>query len=216
MTSWPLRSLRSVLVGAAAALAITGLSVVLFLNPIWVGFEQGRSGAATLTGYSPDQLKVVTGEVLGDLVFGPPDFDQAVNGVPVFDLRERAHMVDVRGVFAGFGILVAIGTAIVVAAGLAARGAAWFRSAVGRGALVLAGTIVVAGVVAAVAFDQAFEVFHQLFFPGGSYNFDPTSERLVQLFPIPFWEETSLVLGVVILVFSGVVARWGLRRRPAP
>jgi integral membrane protein (TIGR01906 family) len=215
MTASPIRVLGSLLVGGATILAITGASVVLFLNPIWVGFEQDRSGAAALTGYTPAQLHGVTGGVLSDLVFGPPRFDQAVDGTPVFDDRERAHMVDVRGVFTGFGVLVAGAVVVIVAAGLASRSGSWFRAAAGRGALVLAGAVVIGGVVALVAFDQAFEVFHQLFFPGGSYDFDPATERLVQLFPIQFWVETSLAVGIVILVLCGIVGRWGWRLRPA-
>jgi integral membrane protein (TIGR01906 family) len=217
MTSSPIRALGSLLVGGATILAITGASVVLFLNPIWVGLEQDRSGAAALTGYTPAQLHAVTGGVLSDLVFGPPRFDQAVDGTPVFDDRERAHMVDVRGVFSGFGILVAgavvVAGVVAVAAGAASRRESWFSAAAGRGALALAGTVVLGGVVSLVAFDQAFEVFHQLFFPGGSYDFDPATKRLVQLFPIQFWTETSLAVGIVILVLCGIVARWGWRAR---
>ena len=215
MTASPIHALGSLLVGGATILAIAGASVVLFLNPIWVGFEQDRSGAAALTGYTPDQLHAVTGGVLSDLVFGPPRFDQAVAGTPVFDERERAHMVDVRGVFSGFGALVAGGIVVLVATGLVSRAGSWFRVAAGRGALVLAGAVVVGGVVSLFAFDQAFEVFHQLFFPGGSYTFDPATDRLVQLFPIQFWEETSLAVGIVILVACALVAGWGWRARSA-
>ena len=49
------------------------------------------------------------------------------------------------------------------------------------------------GVVALVAFDTLFEVFHEIFFPAGSYLFDPATERLVQLFPFEFWQETAIV-----------------------
>ena len=57
-----------------------------------------------------------------------------------------------------------------------------------------------------VAFDTLFEVFHQLFFAGGSYTFDPATERLVQLFPFAFWQESAVALGVVAIVVAIVVA----------
>jgi integral membrane protein (TIGR01906 family) len=66
--------------------------------------------------------------------------------------------------------------------------------------------IVIAGIIATFAFDAAFELFHRLFFPGGSYTFDPRTDRLVQLFPFDFWSETTIVLGVVIVVLAAVVA----------
>jgi uncharacterized membrane protein len=82
---------------------------------------------------------------------------------------------------------------------------AW--SAIGTAMKVLVGGIVVGAVVATVAFDAAFEVFHRLFFPGGSYTFDPRTDRLVQLFPFDFWSETTIVLGGVIVVLA-IAAMW--------
>jgi integral membrane protein (TIGR01906 family) len=206
----------SILVAVATMLVITGIAVGLFLNPWWVAFEQGRTGAADLTGYTPAQVREVTDSILHDLVIGPPDFAQTVAGQPVFDGRERAHMEDVRGVFLAFGGLVLLAALLLLNARLASRGRTWFRRAMGWGASVLGVAVVAGGIVAALSFDQAFEVFHELFFPGGSYTFDPTTERLVQLFPIAFWEETAIAVGVVILVLSSLVAWWGLVRRPAP
>ncbi len=212
----PARAVLSFLVAVATMLVITGIAVGLFVNPWWVSFEQGRTGAAELTGYTPAQVREATDSILHDLVIGPPDFAQIVAGRPVFDERERAHMRDVRGVFLAFGGLVLLGALLLVNARLASRGQVWFRRAMGWGAAVLGVAVVAGGIVAALAFDQAFEIFHELFFPGGSYTFDPATERLVQLFPIAFWEETSLAVGIVILLISGLVAWWGLVRRPAP
>jgi integral membrane protein (TIGR01906 family) len=70
------------------------------------------------------------------------------------------------------------------------------------------------GVVALVAFEALFELFHRIFFPGGAYTFDPESERLVQLFPFAFWQETAMVVGVVIVVLALVVATVAGRRFP--
>jgi uncharacterized membrane protein len=50
-----------------------------------------------------------------------------------------------------------------------------------------------------------FEAFHRLFFAGGSYTFDPRTERLVQLFPDAFWFETSIMLGGVLVVLAVAV-----------
>jgi uncharacterized membrane protein len=70
--------------------------------------------------------------------------------------------------------------------------------------------------VALVAFDALFETFHRLFFAGGSYTFDPSTERLVQLFPFQFWQETAMAVGTLIVVLS--TALWwiaGRRERAA-
>ncbi len=70
----------------------------------------------------------------------------------------------------------------------------------------------VVGVVGLVAFDRLFEIFHEVFFPAGSYLFDPATDRLVQLFPFQFWEETAMVVGVVIIAVSLAVAAVAGRR----
>jgi integral membrane protein (TIGR01906 family) len=75
----------------------------------------------------------------------------------------------------------------------------------------IVGTVVV-GVVGLVAFDQLFETFHEVFFPAGSFLFDPATDKLVQLFPFEFWDETALVVGVVIIAAALAVA-WAAARR---
>lgn len=213
MHTSPVRALLTILVAASTILVIVGVSVALFLNPVWVGFEQERTGAAGYTGFTSAQVGEVTSGILRDLVIGPPEFAQAVDGVPVLADRERSHMIDVRGVFMAFGALSLLAGLTLVNARLAARGAGWFRRSAGTGAVLLGVAVVIGAVVVSVAFEQAFEVFHRLFFSGGTYTFDPAVDRLVQLFPEAFWVETSIAVGVVILVISSAVAWWGLRGR---
>jgi integral membrane protein (TIGR01906 family) len=208
-----------VLTAIATALVITAIAIVPFLTPAWVSFEQGRTGAFQLTGYTSDELSTATNAILADLILGPPDFDIAIGGAPVLSEREQTHMRDVRGVFAGFALLAVLAaTGIVVAFALARRMGhaerAW--SAIRSGARGLAIGVVVAGVVAFFAFDAAFEVFHRLFFAGGSYTFDPGTDRLVQLFPFTFWSETTMAVGALIIVLALVVASVASRRARRP
>lgn len=193
----------------ATAIVIVAIAILPFLTPAWVSFEQVRTGAPELTGYSNDELRIATEAILADLVVGPPEFDAAVRGEPVLNERERAHMRDVRGVFAGFGMLAVVSVVVLVAGIAGARRLghperAW--RAVRNGARGLAVGVVVAGVVALFAFDAVFEIFHRLFFAGGSYTFDPGTERLVQLFPFAFWSESTMAVGAVILVLAAVVS----------
>jgi len=203
--------------GLAAAIVVIALAILPFLTPAWVSFEQGRAQAALWTGYDDAQLATATNAILHDLVLGPPAFDVQVAGAPVLEERERAHMRDVRGVFAGFYALAALAAVGLVVLVLGARWAghterAW--RAIATGMQWLAAGVVVAGVIATFFFDAAFELFHRLFFPSGSYTFDPRTDRLVQLFPFDFWSETTLVLGAVILLAAALV--WfGSRRRAA-
>lgn len=200
--------IAAVATGIAGAIVVVALAILPFLTPAWVGFEQGRTNAAGLTGYAEPDLRAATNAILHDLVIGPPDFAVEVDGAPVLEERERSHMRDVRGVFAGFALLALVSAVVVVGGVVGARRLghaerAW--GAIRTGMRVLIVAIVVAGVIATFAFDAAFEVFHRLFFPGGSYTFDPRTDRLVQLFPFDFWSETTIVLGVAIVVLALVV-----------
>jgi integral membrane protein (TIGR01906 family) len=209
------RPASSVLVGIATGVVILAVAIIPFLNPVWVSFEQGRARADAWTGYSPAQLRQATDAILSDLVVGPPRFDVVVAGQPVLNDRERAHMTDVRGVFVGLALVVGASLVVLVTAHRLAAGSGAFWRAVRRGAAVLAAGVVVAGVIGTFAFDAAFEVFHRLFFAGGTYTFDARTDRLVQLFPDEFWFETSLALGALMLLLCLVAWRVATDRAAA-
>jgi integral membrane protein (TIGR01906 family) len=205
----------AVATGVAASIVVIAIAILPFLTPAWISFEQGRTHAASLVGYTEADLSYATNAILHDLVIGPPDFAVEIGGAPVLEERERAHMRDVRGVFAGFFLLAAIAAAglAVLVVGAQRRhhvARAWSAIAGGMRGLIVA--IVVAGVIASVAFDAVFELFHRLFFPAGSFTFDPRTDRLVQLFPFDFWSETTIVLGAVIVILAGLVAIGAGRR----
>lgn len=190
--------LGSLVTGLLLAPALVVVAVLPLLLPAWMGPAQARAGALALTGWDRTELDRVTGAIVGDLVTGGGDFAVEASGAPVLGDDERRHMLDVRRLFA-----VAAAVAVVAAAGLVLvhrasrdRAAAWRR--LGRGALLVAGVTVGLGALAAVAFDALFTLFHELLFPPGTWTFDPGTQRLVQLFPMGFWVETSVAAGVIV------------------
>lgn len=205
--------MAAVVAAVATPCVVVAVAVVLFLNPIWVGFDQDRSGVDQLTGYTPAQVRAVTGSVLSDLVFGPPSFDVTLPGAtaPVLDASERSHMSDVRTVLLGLGLVALVAAILLLIVGLASRGRRWFWRAAAAGARVLVVGVVVVGLGFALFFDQAFELFHEIFFAPGSYMFDPRTEKLVQLFPDQFWSETSVALAGAVLALAVLVAVVGGR-----
>jgi integral membrane protein (TIGR01906 family) len=196
--------LAAILIGIATAIVIVSVAILPFLTPQWVAFEQGRAQAEAWTGYAPEQLRTATNAILSDLLFGG-DFDVAIDGKPVLEPREQAHMRDVRTVFRALWVLAVISVVgLALASRRADRAGTW--RAVRGGAIGLTIGTIVLGVVGLVAFDQLFELFHELFFPPGSYLFDPRTDKLVQLFPFDFWNETAIAAGVVIVGTSLAVA----------
>lgn len=211
--------LAALLTGVATLIVLVALAILPFLNPVWVGFGQERAQALAWTGFTGEQLAQVTGAILEDLVLGPPDFDVALDGTPVLNERERGHMRDVRDVFARFYLVAVASAGVIVALRLLARGdaarARFWRRMRRSGIAIAAGTVV-AGILGVLFFDAAFEVFHTLFFPAGTYLFDPRTERLVQLFPQQFWVESTMAVGAVLIALSlGLAWLAGRRERAA-
>jgi integral membrane protein (TIGR01906 family) len=207
-----------IVAAVATPCVVVGLAVLLFLNPIWVGFDQDRSDVSVLTGYTPAQVRDVTGSILSDLVFGPPNFNVTLDGKPVLDASERSHMADVRKVLMSLGLVALLAAILLIVAGVASRLRRSFWRAAAAGARVLTIGVVVVGVAFALFFDQAFLLFHEIFFAPGTFMFDARTEKLVQLFPDQFWSETSVaiagaVLGLSVLVWK-VAERLG--RDPSP
>ena len=209
--------LRDWLIASATSLVILGVSIAPFLVPAYIRLEQDRVGVDELTGYTRPQLDTIAGSLITDLVLWRGDFDVAFDGAPVLNDRERGHMRDVRGVFAGFFALVAIAAFVLVVAArrstaTEAKFALW--RAVSAGARALAVGLAVAGALTILAFDAAFELFHRLFFSSGTYTFDPRTDRLVQLFPEAFWSETATIVGVLALALA-LLTLWQARRHSA-
>lgn len=212
--------LASVVAAVATPCVVVLVAVLLFLNPIWVGFDQDRSDVTGLTGYTPTQVHAVTGSILSDLVFGPPNFDvpATANGAPVLDAGERSHMADVRKVLMGLGIVALVALFLLLIIGGLSRGRRWFWRAVSVGARVTVVGVIVVGAAFVVFFEQAFEAFHEIFFGPGTYSFDPRTEKLVQLFPDQFWSETSVAIAAAVLGLAVVLALVAgrLGRDPGP
>jgi len=198
--------LPGIVVALATVVVLVAVAILVFFNPVWVGFEQGRARADLWTGWTPPEVRVVTDSVVVEVYLGPGTFAQEMRGEPVFNARERGHMADVRTVWLVFLALAAFAAIVLGVARARAGDRARYWRAVASGAIVLAVGTIAVGISFALLFDTAFELFHQLFFAQGTYTFDPRSERMVQLFPYSFWTETSVAIAIVVLGLA--VATW--------
>ncbi|MFP5343958.1 MAG: DUF1461 domain-containing protein [Candidatus Limnocylindria bacterium] len=201
-----MRIVASVVVAIASVIVIIGVTIALYFNPVWVGFAQDRAGVAEITGYSPAQVRTVTGALLSDVILGPPQFTVEVDGQPVLTETERGHMVDVFDVVRRALAVLAIAVAALVVVFATSRGQAWPWRAVqaGSGGLVAIGVVV--GIAVVFFFDAAWLLFHRVFFPQGNFMFDPQTQRLVQLLPGQFWTESATAVTATALALAVVVA----------
>jgi integral membrane protein (TIGR01906 family) len=128
---------------------------------------------------------------LGNLKF--PD------GTALFNTRELSHMHDVKNVvqpalWVGYGAWL-----VILGLGLWARFGGWwweFLRGIQRGGWFTVGLVAVLGILAGISFWQFFTVFHELFFSGDSWLF-LYSDTLIRLFPMQFWQDAFLFVGVL-------------------
>jgi integral membrane protein (TIGR01906 family) len=211
-----------VLVAAATGVSILGAALVLLLTPVFTHWALDAAGSAAYLGVARETAVAVSDQTIRELLLGPGTFgvtpactagtSSAQDYDCFYDASEASHLRDARTVLYAFAALVLASVAglIVAVARVRDRLALW-RS-VAAGSATLAVIFVIVGLFFLVAFDAAFTLFHQVFFPGGNWAFDPREQRLVQLYPIPFWQLTSAALGG-LTVTGGAIVWWLARRR---
>lgn len=121
----------------------------------------------------------------------------------LFSEEETSHMRDVKGLMravfrlneASLAVLLAYTGAVVL----------WSRERTPRDLAkytllgVALGFIIVAvvGAFALTGFDQAWTTFHELAFRNDLWRLDPDRDRLIQMFPEPFWREMTFVVAAL-------------------
>lgn len=133
------------------------------------------------------------------------------DGIPLFNERELGHMRDVKTLLnqtlLAWGLLVILFIGLGVYAWLGK----WFKVyflAFWRGGWITIGLIVFIMISVAVGFNQLFNLFHEVFFPGDTWIF-PWSDSLIRLFPPRFWQDAFIGVGLLTSLFAVVSAYIG-------
>ena len=59
------------------------------------------------------------------------------------------------------------------------------------------------GVLAAIDFDRAFEVFHTIFFPGkDNWLFNPSTDQIIRVMPQEFFRNCAILIGASLLIIT--------------
>lgn len=199
---------------AGTILAIIAIAILPLLTPLFVHPALDAAGSAGRLGAEAADAHRWSDQSVAELVLGPGSFAfDGPGGAPLYDIAERRHLADARLLLwlclvGGAVSMLGIG-GWMVRGGQERRRATWrIISSAGATAAV---AVLVVGLVSLVAFDSLFTIFHEVFFPGGNWAFDPTTQRLVQLYPFAFWQITAAALGSLIVVLG--TASWWLGRR---
>lgn len=204
----------------ATVLVIIALAVLPLLTPWFMHTALDAAGAVDRLGLSGSQVHALSDQTVRELVLGPGDFAfSGPDGQAFYDTDERGHLGDARLLLGLF--LVAGGISLAALAGGLVRWqtrriAIW--TAIRRSGLLTSVAVIVLGFISLVAFDSLFELFHRVFFPGGNWAFDPSTQRLVQLYPFRFWQIAAAMLGTLVFVLgliTWLLGRWMSREAAA-
>ncbi len=200
---------------AGTILAIIAIAILPLLTPLFMHPALDAAASAERLGVEAADAHRWSDQSVAELVLGPGTFAfDGPGGAPFYDSAERGHLSDARLLlwlcFVGGAVSVLGIGSLMVRAGEDRRRATW-RVISRAGASAAAVLVVGVALISAVAFDTLFTLFHQVFFPGGNWAFDPATQRLVQLYPFAFWQIASAALGLLIVVFG--TTTWWLGRR---
>jgi hypothetical protein len=196
------------------------LALLPLLTPWFMHPALDAAGSAGRLGLTAAQTHALSDRSVEELVLGPGSFAIAgPGGEPFYDADERSHLGEARlllGLLLSAGGLSLLGIAATLVRWPDRRAAAW--TVIGRAGLASAIAVIVLGLVSLIAFDSLFRLFHQVFFPGGNWSFDPATQRLVQLYPFAFWQIAAGALGTLVVLLgllTWLAGRWlGARGRP--
>lgn len=190
-------------------------------EPLVYDYAYSQHDGVTRTGIDREQLDIATDEIVDYFRNGTDDqlLDTrvVVDGEmrALFSQREILHMRDVKNLFQiafraheiAF-VYIVVYTVMVVL---------WSRERTLRDLaqqLIIAGcaTVAILGIAAIgllVGFESAFEQFHLLSFDNDFWRLNPETSHLVQMFPLEFWFEVTLAVGVLTVIQGSLVAIGG-------
>jgi integral membrane protein (TIGR01906 family) len=120
----------------------------------------------------------------------------------LYNERELSHMLDVKNLVQAMLIAWPLIGIAILGVGLISMKGGWlalFWQAVGRGGLAAVGLIVAILIAVLVSFNELFTGFHKIFFTGDTWLF-LFSDSLIRLFPMPFWQDAFIVMGMLVLL----------------
>jgi integral membrane protein (TIGR01906 family) len=128
--------------------------------------------------------------------------DQRLGEAPLYNSRELKHMQDVQDVYqvAWRVLQLSLGLFALAILFFIRRRETWpeLGKALITGGLLTTGLIAVIGLLAVVAWQTWFIIFHQIFFEVGTWSFE-LSDTLIRLFPEKFWFDSALTISGISL-----------------
>ena len=194
--------------------AVFALALILFILTVSIGlpiyirpFYYAHIGPMELeayTGLTAEQLREAYNGILDYLTLPGNEFS---TGVLPHSAEGKAHFEDCKGLF-DLNASILVGSGLVLAVlffmrkkwgpyRLGRHSAAWWAAVLSLTAPIMIGAL------AAINFDRAFVIFHQIFFPGKSnWLFDWRTDPIILALPQEFFRNCAILIGAGLITFS--------------
>ena len=199
------KTLLSMIFALALVLFVLTASIALpiYIRPFYYAHIEPM-GLEAYTGLTAEQLREAYDGILDYLTLPSRPFSC---GILPFSSEGEAHFADCRVLFdLNRNVLLMSGGILAVLLllqrkfgpyRLGNRHAAWWA-----GLLALIAPLVI-GALAALDFDRAFVIFHQIFFPGKSnWLFDWRTDPIILALPQEFFRNCAILIGAGLVIFS--------------
>ena len=210
--------LLSWLVALSIPYLLIMIAVRFLISPMYLQLEYNRPGFPPDTyGFTlEDRLK--WGNISVEYLLNGADISflgdqQLEDGIPLYNERELSHMLDVKILIQQTLQIFYFALVAVVGLGLWAWRGKWLHeywSALSRGGWLTTGLIVSILLLVLISFRELFTVFHRLFFTGDTWIF-LYSDTLIRLFPLPFWQDAFILMGVFVLAGALALGFFGAK-----
>ena len=201
--------MRARILSAVFALALiffvltVSIGLPIYIRPFYYAHIEPM-GLEAYTGLTAGQLREAYDGILDYLTLPSRPFSC---GILPFSAEGEAHFADCRVLFdLNRNVLLMSGGILAVLLllqkkfgpyRLGKRHAAWWA-----GLLALIAPLVI-GALAALDFDRAFVIFHQIFFPGKSnWLFDWRTDPIILALPQEFFRNCAILIGAGLVIFS--------------
>lgn len=158
------------------------------------------------SGFSKTEIKEAYNEVLDYLTLPNKEFSI---GVMKYSPEGKAHFEDCKILFSINFILLIISLVVVLSFLIIGKRNKNRKYMIGkRSASFYSGVVcifipVILGGLASLNFDKAFEIFHNIFFPGKeNWIFDSYTDEIINVLPQEFFMNCAILIGVSILICS--------------
>ncbi len=137
------------------------------------------------------------------------------DGSPLYNARELSHMLDVKILVQQAFTVGWVLTGVLLGVGMwawRARRLSGYGSALSRGGIWTLGLVGAILLAVVLSFDALFTLFHRLFFTGDTWLF-LYSDSLIRLFPMRFWQDAFIAMGLFTVLGALLLAFFARKLR---